>query len=447
VKHNVDILPSRSPSTFFAERSGFGLLALLAISSAVPFLVRSMTGFFLLVVVCMAYAVLPLRMPKRGDIERMLLLNVSFVALGLVVVVLSYLGVYDHFPMWPLKASYVIRQSYMIFLWLPLGFASLVFWVWNLPSIYNFLGRYGLAICAVMLIVDLLTSRMWGDQRANNWVGYVSYLDKLLLAFLFVLSAACQIAVNPKSLLFPAVMLAGFAASHALHLGILFNAQTGTILLVVLLTGWLPLLPMIQRARLVVLLVCGIHAVLLGAMFYEKPFENDRNTLWRLHAWSDNWNMVWQTELLGMGFGTPYHAQSAENLRNAALNETDLMQNGPVSLQEPQYFRGQHSSFVNIFYRMGVAGGLLFVMINASALLNCLHGIRRAATPLDKNLCFVSVLALSMQVIQMSLHVGLETPRFLIVYLLSLALAMLAPVFSQARALTCGKGSYVASGA
>jgi hypothetical protein len=431
VNEDNSLLLPRSLSGRLAGVSGFALLSILAISSAVPFLVRSMLGFALLAMVCLSFAALPLRLPERSDTRKMILLNVAFVALGLVVVGFSYMGIYDHFPLWPLKRGYIIRQSYLIFLWLPIGYACLAFWAWNLRSIGVFFGKYGLICCGFALVMDLATSKFLGDQRTGEWVGYVFYLDKLLLAFLFVLAAVCYVVANPKSLAFPLVMLAGFAVSHALQLGILFNAQTGTILLIVLLFSWIPLFHMINRARLVLGMICALHVILMAGLFYEKPFQDDANTLWRLHAWQDNWSMLWQTDLLGMGFGTPYHAQSAENLRNAAMNETDLLQKGAVSLSDPQYFRGQHSSFVNIFYRMGVVGGVLFVLINAIALMSCLAGIKTSSNDLDRKFCFVALMVLAMQIVQMSLHVGLETPRFLIVYLLSLTLALVAPAFTR----------------
>jgi len=242
-----------------------------------------------------------------------------------------------------------------------------------------------------------------------------------------VLSATCYIAQHPGSWAFIGMLLVSAVLYHVLKLGILFNAQTGTILTLILMIAWFPFTTLFLRAIAVCGLILAMHVVLTSGMFNKSEFKDDANTLWRLNAWTNNWSMVWETDSIGMGFGTPYHQRSAENLRNSAMNEGDLMQNGPVSLEDTQYFRGQHSSVVNIFYRLGLFGGILFVLINALALGRCCVGVKNAHDPTTQKLFFVGAMVLSVQIVQMSLHVGLETPRFLVVYMLSLGLCAVSP--------------------
>jgi hypothetical protein len=406
---------------------GFAFLALLTISSGIPFMVRSMVGFGLLAAVFLCFVVAPPMLKSQPWTKLFLALNVMFVIFGLVVVALSFMGYYDGFTLWPVEQKFIGRQAYFIFLWLPIGYASLCFWAWNKEAIFNFFGRYGLLICAGIIVLDLATSKLLGDARTVEWVQYQFFLDKLILAFIFVLSATCYIAHNPSSWSFIGMLLVSAVLYHVLKLGILFNAQTGTILTLILVIAWFPFVSLQMRAVAVCVLVLAMHVVLTAGMFNKNAFKDDANTLWRLNAWTNNWSMVWETNSMGMGFGTPYHQRSAENLRNSAMNEGDLMQNGPVSLEDTQYFRGQHSSVVNIFYRLGLVGGVLFVLINAFALGRCCVGIKNAHDPTTQKLFFVGAMLLSVQIIQMSLHVGLETPRFLVVYMLSLGLCAVSP--------------------
>lgn len=409
------------------NQSGFAFLALLAVSSGIPFMVRSILGFSILAAVFLCFVVAPPMLKSQPWTKLFLALNVMFVIFGLFVVALSFLGYYDGFTLWPVEQKFIGRQAYFIFLWLPLGYASLCFWAWNKEAIFNFFGRYGLLICAGIIIADLATAKIFGDPRTIGWTQYESFLDKLILAFIFLLSALCYIAQKPASWSFIGMLLVSAVLYHVLKLGILFNAQTGIILTLILIIAWFPFVPLYMRTMTVCGLVVTMHVVLTAGMFNKSAFKDDANTFWRLNAWTNNWSMVWETNTMGMGFGTPYHQKSAENLRNSALNESDLMQNGPVSLLDTQYFRGQHSSVVNIFYRLGLVGGILFVLINALALGRCCVVIKNAHDPTTQKLFFVGSMLLSVQIVQMSLHVGLETPRFLVVYMLSLGLCAVSP--------------------
>jgi O-antigen ligase len=108
-----------------------------------------------------------------------------------------------------------------------------------------------------------------------------------------------------------------------------------------------------------------------------------------------------------------------------------MRQGGARDFVEPQYYRGQHSSVVNVFYRMGIIGGVLFVLINAGALLLAYRGIGAAADPIQRRHCFIALVLLVTQIVQMSIHVGLETPRFILLYVLSIGLVVFAFLQTQ----------------
>jgi len=86
--------------------------------------------------------------------------------------------------------------------------------------------------------------------------------------------------------------------------------------------------------------------------------------------------------------------------------------------------RAQHNSFVNMFYRTGLAGGLSFLVFNLILLTSLMRKVREIGSHLLPHLQTAHVL-LVICVTQAMLHVGIEAPSFLIVYAFSAALISL----------------------
>jgi hypothetical protein len=385
-----------------------------------------MAGFAVFAVAMCAFLLRPAGAPRRPGISLFFGLNVLFVVLGVLYVGFSYTGLLAIDTQLPLRTDYVLRHAFFLFLWIPFGLAAHAFWRWNIATIAEFFSRYGLAFVAFACAADLVTSKFFGDTRLAAFDGYAYYFEKLNFGFLVALAAASYLVMSRRAALGAVVVILYAAACQLLHLGIAFNTQTGVLLFIVLMTSWLPMLRIEQRAWLLAGILCGIHLILLYSIANPDTMISDANATWRFHAWQSNVKALWDTGLAGVGFGTPYHPLTPETLRNTILNGDSFAVNGFIGVVEPQYIRGQHSSFVNIFYRMGLAGGIVFTLINGMAVWFCLRGIKVAKSIHDARLCLVSLAVVEMQIIQMSLHVGLETPRFVALYALGMGMALCA---------------------
>ncbi len=142
----------------------------------------------------------------------------------------------------------------------------------------------------------------------------------------------------------------------------------------------------------------------------------DANTGWRLKVWvSGIKSTINDTFFIGHGFGTTYFPSSSGrnsdefirfNLIQGTLREYLL----PNVVHD--FVRGQHNSFVNIFYRMGIFGLLLFLAYFKSIE----RKIRNFNAPHQLNY----VLLLSMIII--GVNVGLESPGYATQFVFLIAL-------------------------
>lgn len=132
----------------------------------------------------------------------------------------------------------------------------------------------------------------------------------------------------------------------------------------------------------------------------------DANTGWRLKVWADCIkSTINDTFFIGCGFGTTYFPTSPNSISDEFIR-FHLIQ-GTIrdyifTNVEDNLVTGQHNSFVNIFYRMGIVGLMLFL-----AYLNSMgKKIRNSNAPRQLNY----ILLLSMIII--GVNVGLESPGY-----------------------------------
>ncbi|MEC9368102.1 MAG: hypothetical protein VX871_05355, partial [Pseudomonadota bacterium] len=177
----------------------------------------------------------------------------------------------------------------------------------------------------------------------------------------------------------------------------------------------------------------GLALLLAAGTVHPEILQADYNAWWRFTGWQANFAALHDSGYVGVGFGTPYRPVASDNLEHAmrvvqAGREAWTAHSQPYDLI---YLRTQHNSFVNIFFRTGLVGGFAFLAFNVALLFGgyrtILHG-DPARRPHLLLAMFLFVVANS----QIALHVGLETPRFLIAYALSAAL-LSALLYSRHR--------------
>lgn len=419
--------PAASPSSrvrgAFARFSSLLLIALFLLGSAWPSVFKVAVGFALFAMLLMVTAIGPVTNPAARSRGQVLTAMLLFVAYGAVILALSALKLFDIDPKLPVRTDYMLRQAYFLFLWLPFLYGAASFWTALASEIFGVCRRWGLVLLAALAALDLVTSRLFGDPNELLWAGYTSYFDKFGFQFVFSLTYLIYIAHSRHWVLCLLLITAYAALSKLLDAGIMFNATTGTIFFLFLVTSSIPLVSRQLKATGVISIYLALIAFLMLGILFPHLFSGDRNDEWRLMAWRSNFSALWESGLAGLGFGTPYFTVTAENMLNSMSNQFNSLSADLINSVDPQYVRAQHSSIVNMFYRLGIVGGALFVYMNVLIVRIGLSGLRHRNSAIAR-MSYVALVLFVAQTVQMTVHVGLETPIFLSIYMLSVALIL-----------------------
>jgi hypothetical protein len=284
----------------------------------------------------------------------------------------------------------------------------------------------GLSLLIGLALLDIGTALIFGDRAQFRWVGYVSYMEKSTFAFIFTISYLLYLTNSQRTFAAVSVLVTYFLASHLLHAGIMFNALTGTIMFLVLAVASLQFVGMSLWARCIIGGYVSLIAALVVTVVWPDLVASDANSYWRATIWQNNLTALLDTKLVGVGFGIPYMPLTSTNFMQAQINNFDSQSIDVVNVIEVQYFRGQHSSIVNVAYRLGALGAILFLYLNWQGvyrLYKLLHSKYLAMA--DRRLVFFGLTQFIGALIQITVHVGLESPRFFMIYILSLGLALM----------------------
>ncbi|WP_299773697.1 hypothetical protein [uncultured Pseudoteredinibacter sp.] len=301
---------------------------------------------------------------------------------------------------------YIFRQGYFVLLfpvYLLVGVAAYRCYLAT-PSIA--LAKAFLIGLFVFLCLDVVLAALFGDVvfRENN--GYTFYLEKGILWF-FV-SMFYFYVVSFKSLRGSAIIgVLMFALIQKMTgYGSMFNSATGIMSAILMLAYFLIVKFKVESRLGTVLYLSVIAFVLLFvtvAPYFSEVFVSDINTYWRLESWRNNYSAMIGNWGFGSGFGVSYFPLTNDSIEAAYRYYQDG--EGKFSVLDQMFIRGQHSSLVNVVFRLGAAGFLLFLYLIFS-------GFTRVAVSSSPQARFVLpffVIAL----LNISLNVGLESPPWM----------------------------------
>ena len=419
---------SRSSAGLEKALSVILLVWLLAGTFAQDLIFRSLAATLpAFAIIAIATAILFLRngLAIRRDGPYMALL--IYLAAGAFCLFLSVLG-YPSIADLPRANQFIIRQGYFLVL-LPMTILTgFIFWRQLYGAIYEFFARYFVPLSLTVMAADLATAYLFGDPLFREINGYSKYVDKLTLYFFFTLLFMARITHPARYSSFaPLLLLSGyFLATRLLTYGSLFAASTGY-----LLTGFM-LIALVTRNRPNLLvktsLMClgALVALMAVGTAFPDLFAWDPNAFWRFKNWHTNFETLHQTAYVGIGFGTPYFPITSQDLEHSItiLKRGSEPWTGNTETYDLIFMRAQHNSFVNMFFRTGVVGGISFLVFNLLLLRDVLRRVRSADAQWTPHLQTAFVLLVA-GIVQTMLHVGIETPRFLIVYGLSVARVLL----------------------
>jgi hypothetical protein len=350
-----------------------------------------------------------------------------FVAVGLTYVAASAAEMLPSGNLRPVRADLILRQSYFVLLWLPLIAGATALFDLIISTIAR-IGRYvALPLLGLVIAADMLTALWLGDPQ-QAWEGYVSFLNPAAVTFLYVGSFFVHVAVTGRSKFIVALVTAHAALSSVSDYGVMFNTFTGTFALGCM---WAFALGARRSPRHafwgVVAVGAALMCVLMIGVIAPHLAASDLNSHWRFVVWRENMFTLFESSFVGVGFGTPYYSLSPGNIETAYMlvKTSEFAGHAQSSTTDILYYRAQHSSFVNAFYRMGVAGGGLLIAFAAALLLL----VAKAARSTNGSYAWLAAAGGALFVVeasQVGMHVGLESPRYFCFFALAVGFARAA---------------------
>jgi len=310
---------------------------------------------------------------------------VVFCAVGFVSILFSFLGLYHLFFGIPTDRAYVIRQAYffpMLLLFIP---------VFTLAWRQNFLRYFEPGMFSAHAIV------FGGGVIAVLIIGYYNLAGNILL-------------------LVPALFISRRSKIASIVLLVIWYllSYQGLVNMLILITALAYVVTQVALTRKTVVIAGAVGVLImmsLGTANILRLQKIDPNSAWRFYAWTKNIQYsVLNTYAAGVGYGTPYFLGTKFDLAYVLLSGREGSSVEDSGQQEAMV-RGQHNSLVNIFYRLGIVGTILF--------LQFVFSLYRKMGRADMDPLYGFVFFF--MIIDISTNVGLESPATLIQFVLIVA--------------------------
>jgi hypothetical protein len=398
---------------------GVAFLLLCFLFVVFPFLAKNIIIFVIFSFVSLCLAIFAIK-EMRHSIDGFSFISLFCLA-GLIYIFMSIL-----FGNWTegydFSERYIFRHSYFIF-FMPLFILSamVVYWMF-FDGIGSLIKVYGHLLLMGILFFDIATAFVFGSREFIFHNEYTYFMDKGLLWFFVTYIALFALfnadwSVKNKVI---AVFIIGAFLQNLLGFGSMFTAATGKILFLITVLLYIMVALRIGRSIIGIFVISVFFAsasFVFVAPFYSDFFIDDLNTYWRLESWLDNILAVKSNDYFGVGFGVSYFPVTQDVVDSAY--RAFLVNDKYSDYFDQAFVRGQHSSLINIFFRMGAIGLILFVAMIFIQLK------RLSVLQSDSEYFFIMPLLL-FAFINISSHVGLENPPFLISFCMSMGAAMFA---------------------
>jgi hypothetical protein len=176
--------------------------------------------------------------------------------------------------------------------------------------------------------------------------------------------------------------------------------------------------------KVLVMLLVGIFVIFVLSGVIAVYVEADNNSLWRLNVWINELLSLYKSNFMGVGFGSAYVTDNIVMQVESVSMFIDFDRGG---IERRVFEVANHSSLLNMFYRMGVVGGLMFLLLNLQIIRLVIKTYHRAR-PRFQSLLWYMFSVWVYETIVIFLNPGLEMMQFAISYMLSVAF-LLAVVF------------------
>lgn len=392
------------------------LLLILAASVFIPSLVRSFPTFLVIVLLGSSLFFSKLNKLKSNETHAIFASMALFFFIGLIYIIASSIAngwTDDYFH----STKFIIRQSYFVFLFPIFIIVGMAVSSSLGDKLKLLLKKHAAYLFLIVLTLDFVLAFLFGEPtfRENN--GYTYLLDKTLLWFFVCYLFFFAAIYTPKKNKIFLTATIFFFLERNLGYGQMFNAATGILLYFYMALFYFAAKYFHEEKYRILLFeywrICliAILAFVFIAPFFHNAFEFDLNTYWRLKSWHDNLVAVFNNYGFGVGFGVSYFPDTLDVYERAYSLFSSERSFGNTAT-DFLFIRGQHSSFINIFFRLGVLGLLVFLFLYV-LIFKCAKLYHK-----DKAVLLSSALVVC-GISNIAFHVGLESPPFLISVALS----------------------------
>lgn len=113
------------------------------------------------------------------------------------------------------------------------------------------------------------------------------------------------------------------------------------------------------KSKFFLLIFISAFFIALSYSSFVRVLEGDSNSLWRWNVWINEYNSLKTTNFLGVGFGSAYVSYDIIN----SVENYNMYKTEDGNIYDGLFLVANHNSFLNMFYRMGIIGGLAFLTL------------------------------------------------------------------------------------
>lgn len=165
------------------------------------------------------------------------------------------------------------------------------------------------------------------------------------------------------------------------------------------------------KTKIYAIIILSFFIFIVLSSFMMEIITKDPNSIWRLIVWTNEIKSLADTAFTGVGFGTAYVTTNISKF----TDNTDMYFGNAREGWAGLFLVANHNTFLNMFYRMGVVGGILFLTINVSLIAWCMKCYQKASI-FEKRYVGWALANFLYQIIIILLNPGLEMLQFAINY-------------------------------
>lgn len=164
-----------------------------------------------------------------------------------------------------------------------------------------------------------------------------------------------------------------------------------------------------QSTKTKIFTIITVTAFVLSATYssFYNILENDNNTMWRWQVWTNEIQSLSATFGTGVGFGSAFVTTDIWKY----VNNSSMYMAPDGSMYDALFLVASHNTFLNFFYRLGIIGGLLFLLLHFQTIRICLKMYKQADGTMKKHIWWAFVNFIYQTCVIM-LNPGLEMMQF-----------------------------------